>query len=138
MEIEGAVALAEAASDLAELTPSIFLNLGGWLAVGASIILSVSRGWLVPKSEHDKQLAAKDKSYDEMVALKDKAFADALQVRREQLNDMKEEKTSWRQSAIASDARADLMASNQTELLDGVRTAVSFIEAVHRTAGGAG
>jgi hypothetical protein len=132
------VFLAEAAAELASLSPSVLANLGGWLAVGASVIVSVSKGWLIPKGEHDKQLAAKDKAFAEMVALKDKAFADALLVRKEQLDDMRNEKNDWRTSAVAADARADLLASNQAELMDGLRTSVRFIEAVHRATGGPG
>lgn len=130
--------LVEAVSDWVVLSPSLFINFGGWLAVGSGILISVSRGWLVPKSNHDKQLADKDKAFAEMVAIKDKAFADALLVRKEQLDDMRNEKNDWRTSAIAADARADLVASNQAELMDGVRTAVGFIEAVHRATGGPG
>lgn len=130
--------LAEAVDQWAALTPSLFFNLGGWLAVGASILISVSRGWLVPKSNHDKQLADKDKAFAEMVAIKDKAFADALLVRKEQLDDMRIEKNDWRTSAVAADSRADLLAANQAELMDGLRTSVRFIEAVHRATGGPG
>lgn len=121
------------------LAPSTLFNLGGWLIMGILILLSVSRGWLVPKSQFDKFTGDKDKAYADMVALKDEQYKAMLLVKNDQLADLRAQVTDWKSTAGTADARADQLAANQDELMAGVTAATRFIEGIyHRSGGGAG
>ncbi len=131
------------------LSPSFVFNATGWLAVGAAILVSLQRGWIITKSSHEREIGIleksakeiikeKDENYANMVSLKDKAYEDMVKVKDEQLGDQRTIASEWRAAAMASDTRADLLAQNQEELMSGIQVTTRFIEGIYHRTGGAG
>jgi hypothetical protein len=91
--------------------PTLF-NLGGWLGIGAFILVSLAKGNLWTNNAVERI----DRTYETLIASKDKQIDD------------------WKSAAESAGARADLITANHKELLDAVRTANQLIEALQKTA----
>ena len=126
--------VAEAAPDL--LSPSNIFNAAGWLTMGAGILIALQRGWIITRASHERELGIKDKQYTDMVAVKDKAYSDMLTVKNEQLADNRNQVNEWRAAAVSADTRADVLAQNQQDLMNGVDAATKFIEGIYYRSGG--
>lgn len=86
---------------------SPYLGLGGWLSIVVLVIISMFRGWLIAGPIH-KQL---------------------IQAYKDQLLDKDRQIETWLDAYKASDARGDLLASNQSELLELTKSTNSLIKA---------
>lgn len=85
-----------------------FANLGGWLIVVLMVVLSMIRGWLISASQIEKLIAI----YELLLKDKDNQIE------------------NWRQAFHNSDARGDILAENQRELTEAVRTTNNLIQAL--------
>lgn len=86
---------------------SPFLGIGGWLAVAVLVLVSMIRGWLIPRFIYNQFI----QSYKDQLEDKDKQIA------------------AWKDAYKASDARGDVLASSQTELLELTKNTNTLIKA---------
>jgi len=91
---------------------SPYLGLGGWLTVIVLVIISMFRGWLIAGSIHKQIVNQLIKAYES------------------QLADKSNQIENWREAYRASDARGDLQAENQRELLELARTNNDLIKTI--------
>jgi hypothetical protein len=82
------------------------IDITGWVIVGALVLISMVRGWLVAARQVDRLIAA----YDLMVKDKD------------------EQIKSWREAFNNSDARADVLADNQRVLIESMKTTNGLLQ----------
>jgi hypothetical protein len=90
--------------DLLNLGP--WVNLGGWLFIVAMVIVSWVRGLLYPA----RQVTELINVYERL-----------LEDKREQIN-------TWKEAYKNSDARGDVLAKNQEDLLVSMKTMSSLIQ----------
>lgn len=88
-----------------DLSP--YLGLGGWVSIVVLATISMFRGWLIPSPIHKQIIQAYEK----------------------QLLDKDRQIDLWLGAYKASDDRADLLANNQSELLEIARNTNSIIKA---------
>jgi len=93
-------------SEILSISP--WVNLGGWLFVIMLVIVSWVRGLLYPARQVDQII----KVYEKLLEDKDKQIAD------------------WKEAYRNSDARGDVLAKNQEDLLEGVKTVSKLVQTV--------
>jgi hypothetical protein len=86
------------------------LDITGWVVVGALVLISMVRGWLVAASQVERLIAA----YERVILDKDKQIE------------------NWQKAFENSDARADILAENQRIMLDAVKTTNTLIQDVNK------
>lgn len=120
-------------------------------------LAAVSRGLLVPRSHVTDVQAAADKraAFAEVTAEKriaevrddrDERIANTLAVTEARIAetlassdgriaDVSSQRDDWREAFRASDARADVLSTQVSQVVEGQRAVVSFIQSVSRVAG---
>lgn len=88
-----------------DLSP--YLGLGGWVSIVVLATISMFRGWLIPSPIHKQIIQAYEK----------------------QLLDKDRQIELWLGAYRASDTRADLLAANQSELLETTKSTNTIIKA---------
>lgn len=82
------------------------VDITGWVVVGALVIISMIRGWLVAARQVDRLVSA----YERIVEDKDKQIK------------------TWQEAFSNSDARADVLAENQRVLIESIKTTNGLLQ----------
>lgn len=91
-------------NDLPVIGP--YIDIGGWIAVIALVLVSMIRGWLVASSQIQKIIDA----YERIIAQQEREI------------------NNWKVAFNNSDARGDILAENQRVLLESVKVTNDMIQ----------